>query len=83
MSWIGYVGVFLLPALHAAFWRRADFLGGFWGHTDEASRWLQTIDLTSLLVVLCSLFGVGWKKWVSVACGSVSFAFACMYAMGL
>ena len=82
ISWVGYVGIFLLPALHCAFWRRAVALGGFWGHLDEAARWFQAIDLTALLVVLC-LFGVGWKRWAGTACGVVSFALTCMYAMGL
>ena len=83
LSRVGYVGVFLLPVLHGAFWRRAGALGGFWGHTDEAARWLQAIDVTSLLVILCCLFGVGWMRWAGTACGVVSFALTFMYAMGL
>ena len=83
ISRVGYVGVFLLPALHVAFWRRAGALGVFWGHLDEAARWFQAIDLTSLLVILCCLFGVGWRRWAGTACGVVSFALTCIYAMGL
>ncbi len=83
ISWVGYVGVFLMPALHGAFWRRAAALGGFWGHLNEASLWFQAIDLTSVLVILCCLFGVGWRRWVGTACGVLSFALTSMYAMGL
>jgi hypothetical protein len=54
--------VFLLPALHGAFWRRAGALGGLWRHLDEAAPWFQTFDLTSLLVILCSLFGVALEE---------------------
>lgn len=83
ISRVGYVGVFLLPALHGALWRRAGTLGGFWGHLDEAARWFQMIDPTSLLVILCCLFGAGWKRWAGTACGVVSFALTCLYASGL
>jgi hypothetical protein len=83
VSRVGYVGVFVLPALHGDFWLRAGALGGFWGHLDEAARWYQAIDLTSLLVILCCLFGVGWRRWIGATCGFVSFALTFMYAMGL
>jgi hypothetical protein len=83
LSRVGYIGVAILPALHVAVWWRAYALGGFWGHLSEAGEWLQAIDLVSLLVVLCCLFGVGWKRWVGAACGVVSFVLTCMYAVGL
>jgi hypothetical protein len=72
-----------LLALHIAFSWRAYALGGFWGHLNEASRWLQAIALVSLLVALCCFFGIGWKRWTGVACGIASFAMAFLYGAGL
>lgn len=83
ISRAGYVGVALLLALHCALWWRAFALGGFWGRLNEAGRWLQAILLISLLVIVCCLFGAGWRRWIGAACGVVSFALTCMYAMGL
>jgi hypothetical protein len=82
-SRVGYVGVFVLLALHVVFWRRADALGGFWGHFNEASRWFQAIALASLLVILCCFFGVGWKRWAGVGCGLASLAMCFLYGAGL
>ena len=83
ISRAGYIGVALLPALHGALWWRASALGGFWGHLNEAGRWFQAVLLISLLVILCCLFGDGWRRWVGAACGIASFALVCIYATGL
>jgi hypothetical protein len=72
-----------LLALHYAFWARAQALGGFWGHLDEATRWFQVIDLISLLVTILCLFGIGWRRWVGSSVGVASFLLSCMYAIGL
>ncbi len=85
-SWIsrtGYVGVALLLLLHLAFWWRASALQGYWGHLDEASRWFQTIDLVSVVVLLCCLLGTGWKRWVGSALGLLSLVLSFGYARGL
>ena len=85
-QWIsrtGYVGVVLLLALHIALWWRVDTLHGFWGHFNEASRWLQAILLLSLLVSICCLFGAGWKRWVGSTLGFLSLIVSLGYAAGL
>jgi hypothetical protein len=83
ISVAGYVAANLLIPLHYAFWRRAEELHGYWGHLNEASRWLQTIDAASLCVIVLCLFGVGWKRWLGSTIGVISFALSCMYAIGL
>jgi hypothetical protein len=83
ISRTGYVGVALLLLLHLAFWWRAGALHGYWGHFDEASRWFQTIDLLSVVVLLCCLLGDGWKPWVGSAFGLLSLVLSFGYAMGL
>jgi len=80
---IGGAGIALLFAFHAAFWWRAGVLGGFWGHFREVGVWFQAIGLTSLLVIVCCLFGVGWKRWVGVACGITSLVLTFLYGAGL
>jgi hypothetical protein len=85
-QWIsrtGYVGVVLLLALHIALWWRVDTLHGFWGHLDEASRWLRTILLLSLVVSICCFFGSGWKRWVGSILGFLSLMATRGYAAGL
>jgi hypothetical protein len=79
----GYADVGLLLALHYAFWYRAEALHGYWGHFNEASRWFQIIDLASLLVCLCCLFGSGWKRWFGTVSGLLSLLLSFGYAMGL
>jgi hypothetical protein len=79
----GYAGVLVLVALHIAIWCRAYTLGGFWGHLNEASQWLQTIALVSLLVASCCFFGIGWKRWAGAAFGIASFVMAFLYGAGL
>ena len=70
-------------ALHIAMWVRAERLHGFWGHFDEASRWFQSIDLTSLLAIVLCLFGIGWRGWLGSALGLLSFCCAADMQMGL
>jgi hypothetical protein len=79
----GYVGIILLVATHFALWWRADALHGFWGHLDEASRWLQVLFVSSLLACMCCLFGVGWKRWIGATLALVSLVFSLGYAAGL
>jgi hypothetical protein len=83
VSLAGYIAAGLLIVLHFAFWERAKALHGYWNHFDEVARWFQAIDAASLLVFLCCLFGIGWKRWVGSALGIASFVLGCMYAMGL
>lgn len=83
ISRVGYGGVLVLVALHIAIWWRAYALSGFWGHLNEASRWLQAIALISLLVVFCCFFGIGWKRWIGMICGIASFVMTLLYGAGL
>jgi len=83
VSRVGYGGLLVLVALHIAVWCRAYALGGFWGHLNEATRWLQIIALVSLLVAFCCVFGIGWKRWAGAAFGIASFVMAFLYAAGL
>ena len=83
VSLFGYVMAVLLIVLHIAFWMRAQALHGYWGHLNEATYWFQIIDVASLLVVLCCLFGIGWKRWIGLAIGMSSFILCCAYAIGL
>ena len=63
-------------------WTRARQLHGFWGHLGEASRWFQAIDLASLLVVTLFLFGIGWRRWLGVFLGLLSFLLAVHMRLG-
>jgi hypothetical protein len=79
----GYAALSLSMVLHIAMWFRVERLHGFWGHFDEASRWFQAIDLTSLLAIALCLFGIGWRRWLGSALGLLSFLLCCGYAAGL
>ena len=79
----GYAALSSSIMLHIAMWLRAEQLHGFWGHLNEASRWFQLIDLTSLLAIVLCLFGVGWRRWLGAALGLMSFLLCCAIAEGL
>lgn len=79
----GYAVLSLSFMLHIALWLREQQLHGFWGHFNEASRWFQLIDLTSLLAIVLCLFGVGWRRWLGAALGLMSFLLCCAIAEGL
>lgn len=83
ISNIGYAGTGFLVVLHYAFWYRAEALHGYWSHFNEASRWFQIIDLSSLFVCLFCLFGSGWKRWFGTFVGLLSLLLSFGYAMGL
>jgi hypothetical protein len=79
----GYVALVVVIALHFAMWARAEELHGFWGHTNEAARWFQAIDVVSFVAITFCLFGMGWRRWVGLALGLASLVLCCMYAAGL
>jgi hypothetical protein len=79
----GYAFLLSAVAVHIAFWSRAKTLNGFWGHLDEAARWMQVIDLLSLLSFIFCLFGKGLRRWIGSSLAFGSFLLCCGYAAGL
>jgi hypothetical protein len=79
----GYFFLFAAIAVHIGVWWRATVLHGFWGHLDEASRWMQTIDVLSLLALIFCLFGRGLWRWLGSTVAFGSFLLCCGYAAGL
>jgi hypothetical protein len=70
-------------AVHIGFWLRTKELNGFWGHLNEASRWMQMIDVLSLLAFILFLFGKGRKRGLGSSLALGSFLLCCGYAAGL
>ena len=73
----GYLFLATAIAVHIGFWFRAKQLNGFWGHLNEAGRWMQTIDALSLLAFVLLLSGIGWKRWFGSCLALGSFILCC------
>jgi hypothetical protein len=80
---LGYSLLFAAIAAHIGFWSRANILHGFWGHFNEAARWMQAIDALSLLSFVFCFFGRGLKRWLGSSLAFSSFLLRCGYAAGL
>jgi len=80
---LGYFLLFAAVGTHIGFWSRANALHGFWGHFNEAARWMQAIDALSLLSLIFCLFGSGLKRWLGSSLAFCSFLLCCGYAAGL
>jgi hypothetical protein len=52
-------------------------------YDDDCESMVASFLVACGLVIPCCLFGVGWRGWVDVPCGVVSFALTSLYAVGL
>jgi hypothetical protein len=53
---LGYFFSFAVIAVHVGLWLRANMLGAYWGHFDQAAIWMHVIDTLSLLSLTFFLF---------------------------